>query len=44
MKFRQGDKVRFLNERGGGVISKIVNPNLVHVTIEDGFDIPVLPS
>lgn len=44
MKFRQGDKVKFLNERGGGVVSKIVNPNLVHVTIEDGFDIPVLPS
>ncbi len=44
MKFRKGDKVKFLNEQGGGVISKIVNPNLVHVTIEDGFDIPVLPS
>lgn len=44
MKFRKGDKVKFLNEQGGGVVSKIINPNLVHVTIEDGFDIPVLPS
>ncbi|MGM0566419.1 MAG: DUF2027 domain-containing protein [Bacteroidota bacterium] len=44
MKFREGDKVKFLNEKGGGVISKIVNPNLVHVAIEEGFDIPVLPS
>lgn len=44
MKYRKGDRVKFLNESGGGVISKIVSPNLVHVTIEDGFDIPVLPS
>ncbi|MFW5974929.1 MAG: DUF2027 domain-containing protein [Bacteroidota bacterium] len=44
MKFREGDKVKFLNEKGGGVVSKIVNPNLVHVAIEEGFDIPVLPS
>jgi len=44
MKFKEGDKVKFLNEEGGGVVSKIVNPNLVHVAIEEGFDIPVLPS
>ncbi len=44
MKFKVGDRVRFLNESGGGVVSKIVNSNLVHVTIEDGFDIPTLPS
>lgn len=44
MKFKKGDRVKFLNESGGGVISKIVNSNLVHVSIEDGFDIPVLPG
>jgi|LZCG01.1.fsa_nt_gb hypothetical protein len=44
MKFHVGDKVRFLNEQGGGVVSKIINSNLVHVAIEEGFDIPVLPG
>lgn len=44
MKFKRGDKVKFLNESGGGVISKVINSNLVHVTIDDGFDIPVLPG
>jgi len=44
MRLRKGDKVKFLNESGGGVVSKVVNSNLVHVTIEEGFDIPVLPG
>jgi Domain of unknown function (DUF2027) len=44
MKFNVGDKVRFLNESGGGVITRIINPNLVSVAIEDGFDIPTLAS
>jgi len=44
MKFKVGDKVKFLNENGGGVVSKIVNSNLVHVAISDGFDIPVVPN
>lgn len=42
MKYRVGDKVKFLNEKGGGVVSKIISPNMVNVAIEDGFDIPVL--
>lgn len=41
MKFNVGDKVKFLNEEGGGFISKIQAPNLVYVSISDGFDIPV---
>jgi hypothetical protein len=44
MKFNVGDKVRFLNENGGGIITRIINPNLVSVAIEDGFDIPTLAS
>lgn len=44
MKFKVGDKVKFLNEKGGGVISKIISPSLVNVSIEDGFEIPVVPS
>ncbi len=44
MKFNIGDRVVFLNESGGGVISKIVSPSLVNVKIEDGFEIPVIIS
>lgn len=42
MKFKVGDRVKFLNESGGGVVSKIISPSLVNVAIEDGFEIPVL--
>jgi hypothetical protein len=34
MKLKVGDKVKFLNESGGGIVSKVVSPKLVHVTIE----------
>ncbi|MBM3436997.1 MAG: hypothetical protein FJY07_12365, partial [Bacteroidetes bacterium] len=44
MKFKVGDKVKFLNERGGGIISKVISPGMVNVAIEDGFDIPVMIS
>lgn len=42
MKFKVGDRVKFLNESGGGVVSKIVSPSMVNVAIEDGFEIPVM--
>lgn len=44
MKFKVGDKVRFLNEAGGGVVSRVISSNLVHVKIEDGFEIPTATS
>lgn len=44
MKFNVGDKVKFLNEPGGGIITKIISPGLVNVAIEEGFDIPTLTS
>jgi hypothetical protein len=44
MKFNIGDKVKFLNTRGGGVVSKIITPTMVHVMIEDGFEIPTMTS
>lgn len=44
MKFKIGDKVKFLNDHGGGVVSKIISSNLVHVKIEDGFEIPTLTN
>lgn len=37
-----GDKVRFLNAVGGGVVSKIINKEMISVQDEDGFDVPVL--
>ena len=36
-----GDKVKFLNETGGGVITKFIDPETVLVRIEDGFEVPV---
>ncbi len=44
MKFKLGDKVKFLNEHGSGEVCKIVSSSMVHVRIEDGFEIPVLNS
>jgi hypothetical protein len=41
MKYKVGDKVRFLNEVGGGIISKITGSDMVYVMDEDGFEIPV---
>lgn len=37
-----GDKIRFLNAQGGGIVSKIINKEMVEVTDEDGFDVPTL--
>ena len=37
-----GDKVRFLNDTGGGVITEFMDRNLVKVLTEDGFEFPVL--
>jgi hypothetical protein len=42
MKFKPGDKVRFLNTVGGGKIVKILNEFMVSVAIDDGFEIPTL--
>lgn len=39
-----GDKVRFLNEVGGGIISGFQGRDIVLVEDEDGFDIPMLRS
>lgn len=44
MRFNVGDKVRFLNATGGGIVSKILNNNMVNIAIEDGFEIPTLAS
>jgi len=40
MKLRIGDKVRFLNEVGEGVVSRIKDHASVYVEMADGFEIP----
>jgi len=42
MNLKKGDRVRFLNSVGGGIVSEIVSKDLVKVTDEDGFEIPTL--
>ncbi len=44
MKLKIGDKVLFLNEKGGGIVTKIVDEQIVHVAVEDGFEIPYAVS
>jgi len=38
MNFNIGDKVRFLNDVGGGVVSKVIDDQTVMIIDEDGFD------
>ena len=42
MDIKIGDKVRFLNEVGGGMVSGFQGKDIVLVEDEDGFDIPML--
>jgi len=42
MKLKKGDKVRFLNDVGGGVVIRIVDEKTVEILNEDEFEIPVL--
>jgi hypothetical protein len=39
-----GDKVKFLNTSGGGVVSKVIDSRMVSILIEDGFEIPTMIS
>jgi hypothetical protein len=44
MNLKVGDKVKFLNTTGGGVISKVIDTRMVSVAVEGGFEIPTLVS
>lgn len=44
MKYKIGNKVKFLYDTGGGVISNITREGKIFVRIEEGFDVPVVPS
>jgi hypothetical protein len=39
---KPGDRVRFLNAVGGGVVTRFIKKDLVGVLDDDGFEIPVL--
>lgn len=41
---KAGDKVRFLNATGGGVIKSVINKTMVNVEDDDGFEVPTLMS
>ncbi len=40
MMIKVGDKVKFLNDVGGGIVTGFIGKNLVNVENEDGFEIP----
>ena len=42
MILRIGDKVRFINEVGGGRITSIISKDMVNVETDDGFEVPTL--
>lgn len=44
MKFKIGDKVTFIDEVGGGVVTKILDSRLVNIKTDDGFEMPVVTS
>lgn len=39
-----GDRVKFMNDVGGGIVTKVISKSMVHVENEDGFEIPTLVS
>jgi hypothetical protein len=41
MKLKTGDRVKFLNDTGGGIVTEILDDKTVSVRIEEGFDVPV---
>ncbi len=42
LKIKEGDKVKFLNDVGGGTITKIIDKDTALILNDTGFEIPVL--
>lgn len=42
MAIKTGDKVRYLNDVGGGIVKGFQNKNVIIVLQDDGFEVPVL--
>ncbi|RYU91316.1 DUF2027 domain-containing protein [Mucilaginibacter terrigena] len=44
MRYKLGDFVRFVDEKLEGYVTKIIDEQMIGVTVEDDFEIPVLAS
>lgn len=44
MEFAAGDKVRYLNDIGGGTVVRTIDSQLVEIMDENGFEMPVLKT
>jgi len=44
MNLKVGDKVKFLNASGGGIVTKVIDSRMVSIMVEEGFEIPTLSS
>lgn len=44
MKFKIGDKVKFIDEMGGGVVTGVIDSKLIKIKTDDGFEMPVMAS
>lgn len=43
-ELKKGDRVKFLNEKGSGLVTRLIDRQMVMVRTEDGFEYPVLRS
>ena len=41
MKFKTGDKVKFLNKVGGGYVTQVLDNSMVRIIGEGGFEYPM---
>jgi hypothetical protein len=44
VELKRGDRVRFLNDTGSGIVTRIIDKEMVMVKTDDGFEYPVLGS
>jgi len=44
MKLKKGDKVRFLNDVGGGIVIRVIDQKMVEIMNDDDFEVPVLAA
>lgn len=44
MKYKLGDFVRFVDEKLEGIVTRIIDEQMIGVTVEDDFEIPVLAA
>jgi len=44
MRIKVGDRVRFLNDVGGGIVKRLLDNQMVEIQTKDGWDMPYLVS